>query len=240
MPNESHAQALLGGIDGDALRRGGRESPGERLGQTFEFRFHGMIYFAYKVTEESDCRCPQRRIKSREDKRLKRSIILIGMPGCGKSTVGVLLAKALCMQFLDTDLLIQKRERMPLQRIINTRGNEYFSAAEEKAVLSIRQRGQVIATGGSVALLPKAIEHLKTLGTVVYINAPFPVIRRRLWNLKTRGIVLRPDQTLEDLYRERTPHYEMHADITVRTGRMRAEEVAQEIIDKLGVPRCDV
>lgn len=170
----------------------------------------------------------------------KRSIILIGMPGSGKSTVGVLLAKVTCMQFLDTDILIQRRERMPLQRIINTRGTEYFSTCEESAILSIRQRGQVIATGGSVAMNEKAMMHLKTLGTIVFVDAPLSELVRRLWNLKTRGIVLRPGQTIEDLYYERRPFYEKYADITVRTGRSKVENVVQAIVELTGIERCDL
>lgn len=172
--------------------------------------------------------------------RGKKSIILVGMPGSGKSTVGVLLAKVVCMQFLDADLLIQRRERMPLQKILNTRGVEYFTACEESAILSIHQRGQVIATGGSVVLSERAMLHLKTLGTIVYIDAPLPELLRRLWNVKTRGIVLKPGQTIEDLYYERKPYYEKYADVTVHTGRTKIESVVQAIVDKAGLTRCDL
>ena len=170
----------------------------------------------------------------------RRSIILIGMPASGKSTIGVLLAKVACMEFLDTDILIQRRERMPLQKIINTRGTEYFTACEEAAVLSIRQRGQVIATGGSVALSEKAMMHLKELGTVVFVDAPMSELVRRLWNLKTRGIVLKPGQTIEDLYQERRPLYEKYADVTVRTGRSKVESVVQSIVELTGIQRSDL
>lgn len=172
--------------------------------------------------------------------RRRRSIILVGMPGSGKSTIGVLLAKAVCMNFLDSDLLIQRLEKMPLQKIINLHGNEYFAECEEKAILSIRQRGQVIATGGSAVLHPLAMEHLKSLGKIVYLDVPFPEIKRRLWNLKTRGIVLAPGQTLEDLYNERKPYYEKYADVTVHAGRMKTEHVVQMIVDQAGLIRCDL
>jgi shikimate kinase len=116
-----------------------------------------------------------------------RSIILIGMPGCGKSTVGVLLAKAVCKRFLDTDLLIQQREKKPLQEIINTRGNEYFSACEERAILAIRQRGQVIATGGSVVFSESAMLHLKSLGEPLFLSIRlFPKSKKGLGSEDTR------------------------------------------------------
>ena len=170
----------------------------------------------------------------------KTSIILIGMPGSGKSTIGVLLAKAVCMNFLDSDLLIQRRERMPLQQIINRRGNDYFAECEEKAILSIRQRGQIIATGGSAVLHPAAMEHLKSLGKIVYLDVTFPELKRRLWNLKTRGIVLAPGQTLEDLFNERKPYYEKYADVTIHAGRLKTEHVVQMVVDQVGINRCDL
>lgn len=170
----------------------------------------------------------------------RKSIILIGMPGCGKSTIGVLLAKAVCMNFLDSDLLIQRREKMSLQKIINTLGNEYFAECEEKAILSIRQRGQVIATGGSAVLHPAAMAHLKSLGKIVYLDVTFPELKRRLWNLKTRGIVLAPGQTLEDLFNERKPYYEKYADVTIHAGRLKTEQVVQMVVDQAGLSRCDL
>ena len=170
----------------------------------------------------------------------KKSIILIGMPGCGKSTVGVLLAKAVCKRFLDTDLLIQQREKKPLQVIINTRGNLFFADCEEQAILAIRQRGQVIATGGSVVYSDRAMLHLKSLGTVVFLDTPFPEIKKRLWNLKTRGIVLKKGQTLEDMYNERRPLYEKYADVAVHTGRMKTEQVVQTVVERTGLERCDL
>jgi len=169
-----------------------------------------------------------------------KSIILIGMPGSGKSTIGVLLAKAVCMRFLDIDLLIQRREKKPLQKIINLKGNEYFSECEEKTILSLRQRGQVIATGGSAVLHAAAMEHLKSLGTIVYLDVAFPEIKKRLWNLKTRGIVLAPGQSIEDLFLQRKPYYEKYADITIRAGHTKTDHVVQMIIDQLGLSRCEL
>jgi len=124
--------------------------------------------------------------------------------------------------------------------IINTRGNLFFADCEEQAILAIRQRGQVIATGGSVVYSDRAMLHLKSLGTVVFLDTPFPEIKKRLWNLKTRGIVLKKGQTLEDMYNERRPLYEKYADVAVHTGRMKTEQVVQTVVERTGLERCDL
>ena len=139
-------------------------------------------------------------------------IVLIGMPGSGKSTVGVLLAKALGCLFTDVDLLISHRAKKPLQRILDEDGLEAFLALEEEVGSRLRAENTVIATGGSMVISDKAMRHLKTLGTVVYIDVPFEEIERRVTNIKTRGIVFHPNQTLADVYRERKPLYERWAD----------------------------
>ena len=167
------------------------------------------------------------------DKSKKESIILIGMPGCGKSTVGVLLAKALCMQFLDTDIMIQRREKKPLQRIIAEKGNDYFSRAERRALMSLCPRGQVIATGGSVIFYPRAMEHLKTLGKVIFLDVPFEELERRIWNLESRGIVFKPGQDLRGLFEEREPLYKKYADFSVSSVPGPAERVVARIKETL-------
>lgn len=161
------------------------------------------------------------------------------MPGSGKSTVGRLLAKALCMDFLDTDMLILQKENMPLQEIINIKGNEYFLKREEEVLMSLPSEGTVIATGGSAVLLPRAMIFLKKTADMVYLQADYGLIRKRLWNLKSRGIVLAPGKTLEDLYVGRKPHYERFAGVTVRVGRRTPEEIVRRITGLLGRMRCD-
>lgn len=182
-----------------------------------------------------------RDILNMKDKRAgnmrKGSIILIGMPGSGKSTIGVLLAKALCMRFVDSDLVIQNHARMPLQRIIETRGTDGFAEEESKALLSIHGKNQVIATGGSAIFHETAMEYLKANGTIVYLCPPYAEIEKRLWNIATRGIVLKPGQTLRDVYSERKPYYEKYADITIYTGKLPPARVVQKVIQALGERR---
>lgn len=141
------------------------------------------------------------------------NVILIGMPSSGKSTLGVLLAKMLGYDFLDTDLVIQKRTGKRLQQILDEEGREAFLAAEEEALLSVRVRRTVIATGGSAVYSAAGMHHLKKDGVAVYLKVPFRLIRRRLSNLATRGVVLAPGQTLEMLFRERSALYEKYADL---------------------------
>ena len=157
-------------------------------------------------------------------------IVLIGMPGSGKSTVGVLLAKALGCLFTDVDLLISHKAKKPLQRILDEDGLEAFLALEEEVGSRLRAENTVIATGGSMVLSDKAMRHLKTLGTVVYIDVPFEEIERRVTNIKTRGIVFHPNETLADVYRERKPLYERWADLKVM---VEATDGIEDTVDKL-------
>lgn len=143
------------------------------------------------------------------------NIILIGMPGSGKSTLGVLLAKALGYSFTDTDLIISRMAGKPLQKILDNDGLEAFLRLEEEVGSSLECNHTVVATGGSMVLSKKAMEHLKSLGRVVYIDVPFEEIKRRVTNIKTRGIVFNKNETLSDVYVKRSPLYAMYADITV-------------------------
>lgn len=143
------------------------------------------------------------------------NIILIGMPGSGKSTVGVVLAKALGMRFLDVDLLIQQREGALLQALIDRRGVEAFLDLERDAILSLQCRGTVVAPGGSCVCREEAIAHMRQLGTVVYLQLPLAEVAGRIRNLASRGIALSPGQTLADVYQYRAPLYEKCAHITV-------------------------
>ena len=140
---------------------------------------------------------------------------LIGMPGAGKSTIGVVLAKVLGYQFLDSDLLIQKQEKRRLSEIIEEEGYIGFQEVENRVNASIEADKTVIATGGSVVYCEEAMEHLKSIGTVVYLKLSLNALSKRLGNLKGRGVLLREGQTLTDLYDERTPLYERYADIVI-------------------------
>ena len=143
------------------------------------------------------------------------NIILIGMPGCGKSTVGVILAKVMGMHFCDTDIVIQEREGRKLQEIINADGNDAFLDCERRALLSIDVENTVIATGGSAIYSDEAMKHLKKSGKVVYLKVSEAEIERRLADFAARGVAIKDGMTVLDLYNERVPLYEKYADITV-------------------------
>lgn len=137
------------------------------------------------------------------------------MPGAGKSTIGVVLAKVLGYQFLDSDLLIQKQEKRRLSEIIEEEGYQGFQDVENRVNASIEAENTVIATGGSVVYCEEAMEHLKSIGTVVYLKLSLNALSKRLGNLKGRGVLLKEGQTLSGLYDERTPLYEKYADIVI-------------------------
>lgn len=165
----------------------------------------------------------------------KENIILIGMPGSGKSTVGVILAKTLGMDFVDGDILICQREECTLQEILDERGLDAFLQVEEDTMLETDYHGTVIATGGSVPMSQKAMEHLAVGGDFVYIDVPLSELTRRIRNISTRGIAFAPGQTLADIYELRTPIYRRWADVTVKvnTSDNATEQVVEEIIAKL-------
>ena len=160
----------------------------------------------------------------------KQNIILIGMPGSGKSTCGVIAAKVLLKNFFDTDLLLQGLEQSRLQELIDTRGTEYFFTAEENAVLSLKLEATVIATGGSVIYSDKAMRHLQSLGTVIYLHMSYETMCRRINDLTTRGIVVKNGETLRDMYDERLPLYEKYADAVIDCDRNTVEETVAGII----------
>ena len=163
------------------------------------------------------------------------SIVLIGMPGCGKSRAGRRLSELLDIPFLDTDDVIQARSGQKLQTMIDAEGIDRFLEWEADAVCSLAPQHAVIATGGSVVYRERAMRHLHALGTVVYIQVSFEEIERRIHNLSSRGIALREGQTLRALYDERIPLYEAQADVTVCTDAMSAQVAAQEIIRRAGL-----
>lgn len=157
------------------------------------------------------------------------NIILIGMPGVGKSTIGVILAKVLGYQFMDADLLIQKAEGKLLKDIIAEKGTEGFIQVENRVNSMIRAQNAIIATGGSVVYGKEAMAHLKSIGTVVYLKQSLSVLEKRLRNIRNRGVVLKKGQTLQDLYEERTALYEKYADITVDEYGLDIEETVQAV-----------
>ena len=162
------------------------------------------------------------------------NVVLIGMPGCGKSSAGVLLAKTLEKDFVDTDLLIQKFEGKSLQAIIDERGNAYFRDVEDAVIGNFKGDNYVIATGGSAVYSHDNMQKFRDAGdTIVYIKTSCDEIVRRLRNIATRGITLGPGQTVEDLYYERIPLYEKEAGITVDTEGLNLEESVTKIVKLL-------
>ncbi len=162
-----------------------------------------------------------------------KNIVLIGMPGAGKSTVGVVLAKKLGFAFLDSDLVIQSREGKLLHEIIEQQGVERFWAVEEAANLSIDARRTVIATGGSAIYGSRAMEHLGRDGIIIYLKLSCREIAGRLGDLNERGVTLREGQTLEMLYEERIPLYEKYADITIECENLSIRGIVEEIVRRI-------
>lgn len=163
----------------------------------------------------------------------KDNIVLIGMPGVGKSTVGVILAKVLGYQFLDADLLIQEQEGKLLKDIIEEVGTDGFIEVENRVNAGITCSKTIIATGGSVIYGTEAMEHLKEIGTVVYLEVPFSILEQRLSDIKGRGVVLKDGQTLYDLFMERTPLYEKYADIRISEEGLNVEQTVDLLVNTL-------
>ncbi len=163
----------------------------------------------------------------------KDNIVLIGMPGVGKSTVGVVLAKVLGYQFVDADLVIQEQEGKLLREIIAEVGTEGFIEVENRVNASLMVKHSVIATGGSVVYGAEAMEHLSQIGTVVYLSLPFEILNKRLHDIKGRGVALREGQTLRDLFEERVPLYEKYADITVDEYGLNVEQTIEKVVAAL-------
>lgn len=166
-------------------------------------------------------------------RRLDSNVVLIGMPGVGKSTVGVLLAKALSREFVDTDVRIQVREGRMLQEIIDSEGLDAFQALEERHVLNLMCQNTVVATGGSVVYSKPAMEHLRAGGFVIHLSLPLGVLEQRLVDTKSRGLVIGPGQTIEQLYHERMPLYERECDITMECEGMTQDEVVGQVLEAL-------
>lgn len=165
----------------------------------------------------------------------KRNIILIGMPGVGKSSIGVILAKTLGYEFVDTDLVIQKKENRLLREIIAEEGDERFLEIENEVNATLEADRCVIAPGGSVIYGQEAMEHFQKIGTIVYLKLSYEELKKRLGNLKGRGVVLKEGQTLQELYEERVCLYEKYADLVVDEENKDIEATLQAIRDELGM-----
>lgn len=162
------------------------------------------------------------------------NITLIGMPGCGKSTAGVLLAKTLGYSFIDTDLLLQQKAGKKLYEIIRDDGMDAFLQLENETVAALGNLEKtVIATGGSVVLGEAAMARLTGLGRIVYLQLPLAQIESRVSNIKTRGIAMGSGEGLGDVYARRVPLYEQYADITISAQDFSLEETVEEIVQKV-------
>lgn len=164
---------------------------------------------------------------------MKENIILIGMPGVGKSTLGVVLAKRLGYDFLDVDIQIAKKAAMPLQKILDTQGLDAFLQLEAEMGQKVDTEKTVIATGGSMVLSETAMKHLKTQGICVFLNITLAELEARNLNMKTRGIAAKPGTTLEDVYTERQALYKRYADVMINCDNKGAECLVQEIAEAI-------
>lgn len=162
---------------------------------------------------------------------MKRNVVLIGMPGAGKSTVGVVLAKRMGYRFVDSDLVIQEREGKLLHELIEEHGVEGFWKIENDVNASLDMEKAVIATGGSAVYGKEAMEHLQQIATVVYLKLSYEEIAERLGDLTARGVTLMPGQTLMDLYEERIPLYEKYADKIIECDGKMLREIVKEIAE---------
>jgi len=165
--------------------------------------------------------------------RQRPNLILIGMPGAGKSTIGRLLARRLGMSWLDTDRLIEGERHASLQALIDRHGLQHFRQLEEAALLSLACRRTVVATGGSAVYSEAGMAHLRTLGVIVWLDAPLPVLVDRIHNLTRRGLVMRPDQDLATLYAERLPLYRRWAEIHIPSHEGTPEQAADRVLTAL-------
>lgn len=163
----------------------------------------------------------------------KQNIVLIGMPGAGKSTVGVILAKALGMAFVDTDLIIQKQAGCLLQELIDRDGVAKFLGVEERVICELQIENCVIATGGSVIHSDAAVQHLKENGLLLYLKLRYDEIEQRINNMSSRGIAISKGQKLIDLYDERVVLYEKYADMIIDCSGSAIEKVVYKAVDSI-------
>ena len=181
--------------------------------------------YALPATED---KCSRAEIVSEDES----NIILIGMPGAGKSTVGVILAKLTSRDFIDTDVLIQVSQGRLLQNIVDTEGYLALRRIEEDILLGLRCSHHVIATGGSAVYSHAAMEHLKSNGIVVFLDVDLSTLKLRVPGFDTRGLAKRPDQSLSELFDERIVLYRKYADLTLDCAGLSQEEVCTQIIKR--------
>lgn len=163
----------------------------------------------------------------------RENVVLIGMPGVGKSTLGILLAKELGWHFCDTDVFIQALEGGRLQEIIDKQGIGAFREIEEKRLLALDVRSTVIATGGSAIYSEPAMQHLKKRALAVFLELSLEAIEQRLTNMASRGVVMTPGQTLQNLYDERLPLYKRYADLTVSCEKLNYDQSLESLITQV-------
>lgn len=162
-----------------------------------------------------------------------KNIVLIGMPGAGKSTIGVLLAKSLLYSFVDTDLVIQSKYNSSLCEIIENEGTNGFLAKENKVISECEFHSSVIATGGSAVYGAKAMNKLKENGIVIYLHLPVNELKKRLGDIRTRGVAMPKGSGIDELYDERKPLYEKYANITIECNSLSAEQCVDKIVTEL-------
>lgn len=165
---------------------------------------------------------------------MKSNLIFIGMPAVGKSTVGIVVAKQLGMQFIDTDLLIQKQEKRLLREIIADVGEEGFLKIENQVNRDVNAENSVISPGGSIVYCEEAMKHFKEIGTIVYLKASYKTIKKRIRSPKKRGVVLKEGQSFRDLYNERVKLFEKYADITVCEDGYEIEQTIENVLSAVG------
>lgn len=163
----------------------------------------------------------------------RANIILIGMPGAGKSTVGVILAKQLSYSFIDTDISIQEHTHCTLQHTIDTHGYQALRDIEEQVLCNLNLKNHVIATGGSAVYSAQAMEHLAQKSITIFLHVPLATLIQRVHNYTTRGLAKQPQQNFNDLFIERHNLYTRYADITIHAGSIDQEETCTRIIQNL-------
>lgn len=167
--------------------------------------------------------------------RSRANIVLIGMPGSGKSTTGVVLAKQCGRAFIDTDVLIQTQQGRSLQEIVDKDGYLALRAIEERVLLALSVDNSVIATGGSAVYSEAAMAHLRSNGVIVFLDADRETLEARVRDFAKRGLAKRPDQTFSELYEERRPLYERYANVTVKCKGLAQEEVSARIVSHCAI-----